>query len=194
MVLSSLVGRATVCQYDAMGKPRTPFGMHRFCRPAHKRLGAWAVLLVSALAIAQGQSGTSPFVDVAPCHWARPALQAIARPDPNARPQPSALLAENALRQVLEGLKCKDPAWSERFLLNPAPAFGRSQARLQGFELRLLESRIEGNQATLRFRLSAVLDEGRQQRQGTARLVFTSEGWKVDYGSLQGLELPLFPR
>lgn len=153
-------------------------------------------MLVGSLALAQGQpqAGTSPFVDVPPCHWARAALEAISRPDPNQRPQASALLAENALQQVFEGLKCNDPAWSERFLQDPTPSFGRSDASLRNFELSGVQTQVSGNQATIRFRLTAVLNGTTLQRSGTARLFFAEQGWKVDYASLATLNLPVFPR
>ncbi|MCX7782229.1 MAG: hypothetical protein N2318_01120 [Meiothermus sp.] len=155
-----------------------------------------ALLLLGSLAPATGQpqSGTSPFVDVPPCHWARAAVEAISQPDPSLRPQASALLAENALRQVFEGLKCNDPAWSERFLQNPAPGFGRSEANLRNFELSGMQTQVAGNRATIRFRLTAVLNGTALQRSGRAQLVFTEQGWKVDYGSLATLNLSVFPR
>lgn len=146
------------------------------------------------LAQAQTQAGTSPFVDVPPCHWARAAVEAIARPDPNIRLQPTALLAENALRQVFEGLKCSDPVWSERFLQNPSAAFGRAPARLNAFELEALQTQFAGNRATLRFNLTAVLDGSPVRRSGEARLIFGEQGWRVEYDSLVTLNLPLFPR
>ncbi|RIH86532.1 hypothetical protein Mlute_01237 [Meiothermus luteus] len=153
------------------------------------------ILLLALLGgIALAQPGTSPFVDVPPCHWAREALQAIARPDPNARPAPSALLAENALRQVFEGLRCNDPRWSERFLLNPSPAFGQGPAGLRGFELAVEQVQISGRQATLRFALSVLLESGPLRRRGAAQLSFGEQGWKVVYASLVDLELPFFPR
>jgi len=152
------------------------------------------VLLMGGFALAQPQAGTSPFIDVPPCHWAREAIEAIARPDPNARPQPSALLAENALRQVFEGLKCNDPVWSERFLQNPAPGFGRTGIALNSFELSGVQTRLAGNQATLRFNLVAVLDGRPVRRSGEAQLVFAEQGWRVLYSSLVNLNLPVFPR
>jgi hypothetical protein len=103
-------------------------------------------------------------------------------------------LAENALRQVFEGLKCNDPAWSERFLQNPAAGFGRSQVRLSGFDLRTLQTQLAGNKATLRFNLTAVLDGSLLRRSGVAQLVFGEQGWKVEYASLASLDLPVFPR
>jgi hypothetical protein len=152
------------------------------------------LLLLGGLSLAQPQAGRSPFVDVPPCHWARAAIEAIARPDPNARQQPSALLAENALRQVFEGLKCNDPVWSERFLENPAPGFGRTGTALSSFELSGVQARLSGNQATLRFYLVAVLDGSPVRRSGEARLVFAEQGWRVVYTSLVSLNLPVFPR
>jgi len=152
------------------------------------------LLLLEGFSLAQPQAGTSPFVDVPPCHWARAAIEAIARPDPNARPQPSALLAQNALRQVFEGLRCNDPVWSERFLDNPSPAFGRAEVRLSGFELEFLQTQLRDRQATLRFSLLAVLDGNPVRRSGEAQLVFAEQGWKVSYASLLNLNLPIFPR
>lgn len=154
------------------------------------------LLLLGGLSLAQSQpqAGTSPFIDVPPCHWARAAVEAIARPDSNLRPQPTALLAENALRQVFEGLKCNDPVWSERFLQSPAPGFGQSEVGLKGFELSGLQTVVSGNQATVRFRLSALLNGTSLERSGTVRLLFTEVGWKVDYASLATLNLSLFPR
>lgn len=150
--------------------------------------------LLGGLPLAQAQAGTSPFVDVPPCHWARAAIEAIARPDPNLRPQPSALLAENALRQVFEGLKCNDPVWSQRFLQNPSVTFGRSGVRLDGFSLENLQTRLAGNLATLRFTLVVVLDGSPVRRSGEAQLVFGEQGWQVVYASLAALNLPVFPR
>ncbi|MCS7059383.1 MAG: hypothetical protein NZ849_10610 [Meiothermus sp.] len=153
-----------------------------------------ALVLAFLGGIALAQPGTSPFVDVPPCHWAREALQAIARPNPEARPTPSAFLAENALRQVFEGLRCGDPGWSQRFLLNPSPAFGQSPASLRSFTLEVQQLRLQGERATLRFTLAAVLEQGALRRNSEAALRFTPEGWKVEYASLVGLELPFFPR
>ncbi len=164
---------------------------HRLARVERVR---YALSLPLFLGLALAQPGTSPFVDVPPCHWARPALEAIAHPSPQARPQPSLLLAENALLQVFEGLRCNDPAWSLRFLLNPAPGFGQNPSGLRGFELRVLQSALAGSQATLRFALTAMVEGATLRRNSTARLVFEPEGWKVDYASLAALELPLFPR
>ncbi len=152
------------------------------------------LLLLGGLSLAQPQVGSSPFVDVPPCHWASVAIKEIARPDPSMRPQPTALLAENALRQVFEGLRCKDPVWSERFLQNPAPGFGRSGIALSSFELSGIQTRLAGNQATLRFSLVAVLDGSPVRRSGVAQLVYAEQGWKVDYASLANLNLPVFPR
>ncbi len=155
----------------------------------------WSVLLLwGGLSLAQGQAiGTSPFVDVPPCHWARAAVEAIARPVA-AAPQASSLLAENALRQVFEGLKCNDSVWSTRFLQNPAPSFGRAEVPLDGFELQNTRVELMGNRATVRFNLTVAIGGRPVRRSGTALLVFTEAGWKVEYASLANLNLPIFPR
>ncbi len=121
-------------------------------------------------------------------------MEAISRPEPTVRPQASALLAENALRQIFEGLRCNDPVWSERFLQNPPPGFGRTEVTLSHFELSGVQTQLGGNQATIRFGLSAVLDGINLRRNGTVRLTFGEQGWKVDYSGLATLNLPVFPR
>lgn len=57
-----------------------------------------------------------------------------------------------------------------------------------------LQTQLSGNQATLRFRLLAVLDGAPVRRSGEAQLVFGEQGWQVVYASLAALNLPVFPR
>lgn len=145
-----------------------------------------------ALAVFLGL-GLARFVDVPPCHWARGAVDSLSQGQP-ARPQATAFLAANAVQQVFEGLKCGDAGWSARFIQNPPSAFVEGRARLEGFELQNVRTQVSGNQATVRATLKVNLATQVISRTGEFRLAFTQEGWKVDYGSLSGLGLAIFPR
>lgn len=137
--------------------------------------------------------GLAQFVDVPPCHWARGAVDSLSQGQ-QARPQATPLLAVNAVQQVFEGLKCGDPGWSARFILNPPNAFGEGRARLEGFELQNVRTQVSGNQATVQATVRVNLGAQVLSRTGEFRLAFTDQGWKVDYGSLSGLGLAIFPK
>jgi hypothetical protein len=154
-----------------------------------------AGLAVLGLVGAQ-QAPRSAFVDVPPCHWAAEAVRVLAaRGLIQGYPADRRELAENALRQVFEGLKCGDPEWSLEFLEGAPSSFTSDPAdRLEGFELRGLQSRIDGDRASIAFQVVASHKGVVYTRGGTARLVFVQPGWKVLYESLVVLELPFFPK
>ena len=143
----------------------------------------------SSLALAQG-----PFVDVSPCHWATPAVNRIAGTPQvdEAQARTSSYLAENSLVQVFEGLRCGDLAWSVSFMVG-TPAGTVPSGVLSSFELVQLATRLEGDSGTVSFQLNAVIDGAPVERSGSAELVFLEKRWRVDYGSLASLDLPLFP-
>lgn len=143
---------------------------------------------------------SSPFVDVPPCHWAAKAVSRVTGkglfvgfpPDP-------AYDSVNALRQVFEGLKCGQPAWSMHFLEGAPDAFASAGgASLAGFDLTPTILSVGEHQAQIAFRLTAVIDErGAErtlERQGTVTATHTGAGWLVPYTQLASLGLPIFPR
>lgn len=169
--------------------------------PHRRRVrGARAALLAGALAagLSLAQDGAAPvrtpFPDVAPCHWAAAAVARIAgepEVDP-ARARASLRLAENALRQVFEGLRCDDLAWSARFLSGVPSGVG-PRARLESYALRDVATRLDGDRGEIAFTLVARLDGAELRRAGRAELEFDGRGWRVRYDSLAALDTPLFP-
>ncbi|RIH84617.1 S-layer homology domain-containing protein [Calidithermus roseus] len=154
-----------------------------------------ASLAVLGLAGAQ-QAPRGGFVDVPPCHWAAEAVRALAAKElVQGSPAGSRELVENALRQVFEGLRCGDPGWSLEFLEGAAASFAAgSVEKLEGFELRKLQTSIDGDRASVAFQLVVSREGVVYTRQGTARLVSIQPGWKVLYESLVELKLPFFPK
>ncbi|WP_018465851.1 S-layer homology domain-containing protein [Calidithermus timidus] len=152
-----------------------------------------ASLAVLGLAGAQ-QAPRGGFVDVPPCHWAAEAVRALAAKElVQGSPAGSRELVENALRQVFEGLRCGDPGWSLEFLEGAPPGFATGAVgKIDGFELRGLQTRVSGGEATVSFQV--VISEGGSvyTRRGTARLVSGPGGWRVVYSSLVALGLPYF--
>lgn len=155
----------------------------------------------SASSAAGGKSGAEPaFADVPPCHWAATAVQKAANagifvgfpPDP-------AYDSVNALRQVFEGLRCRQPGWSLHFLEGAPQAFSApAGSTLAGFTLSPRIVSLGAQRARLAFELTAVVDEAGTQRtltrQGTVTAAHTKAGWKIAYADLAKLDLPLFPR
>ncbi len=143
--------------------------------------------------------GAPAFADVPPCHWAAAAVAKVARtgifvgypPDPR-------YLSVNALRQVFEGLKCGDPAWSLRFLTGAPGTFAATGGpTLSRFTLSPSVVSLSKTNARLAFKLTAVIDAGGAQRtlvrQGSVTATHTSAGWRVAYADLAALDLPVFP-
>ena len=151
-----------------------------------------SVLLLSLPSV-QGQSN---FVDVPPCHWASQAINQVSGLD---RPQPesSARLATNALEQVFAGLQCDNLNWSVRFVAGAPETFAQA-GTLKGYTLDALETRVQGAQATVRYRLSVTIERSgttsTTTRSGTAQLqADPGTGWRVAYASLKAMNLPIFP-
>ncbi len=152
-----------------------------------------ALTLLLGLALAQQAVPNSPFVDVPPCHWAKEAVDRITDPAAVAKPQPTASLAVNAVQQIFEGLRCNNTEWSAKFIAGAPNVFMLGASKLNGFELKNLQTTISGNTARVRFQVVANLATGTLTRSGEARLNFTAEGWKTDYATLTALNLPVFP-
>ena len=67
---------------------------------------------ISLVGLAQAQTA---YVDVPPCHWAVEAINTVSAGD-KVTPAQSASNAQNAVRQVFEGMQCGNPAWTSKFI------------------------------------------------------------------------------
>ncbi|MEJ2292814.1 MAG: S-layer homology domain-containing protein [Deinococcales bacterium] len=145
-------------------------------------------------------SGSPAFADVPPCHWAASAVAKVAKagifvgfpPDP-------AYLSVNALRQVFEGLRCADPAWSLRFLSGAPRAFASTPGpALAAFTLDPTITSLSASSARISLQLTAVVAEAggqrRLERTGSVTATHGTAGWRVPYAELASLDLPFFPR
>lgn len=147
--------------------------------------------LLTVTALAQTQQST--FVDIPPCHWAAAAVAQVSSAD-RPRPDQSARLVANAFEQVFSGVQCGNAEWVSRFVNGLPASFSLAEGTLRSFELQALETRIQGQSATLRYRLTLNLASGVVTRTGTARLTAdATSGWRVAYTSLLELKLPFFP-
>lgn len=154
----------------------------------------------TARAAGAASAPTSPFADVPPCHWAAKAVTRVTQaglfegfpPDP-------AYDSVNALRQVFEGLKCGQPAWSAHFLAGAPGAFTNGGGvSLAGFQLKSSIVSLSSQRARIAFQLTAVIDQNGArrtvERQGTVTATHAGAGWQVPYAELASLGLPIFPR
>lgn len=156
---------------------------------------ALALLLAAWLSAARAQGGPA-FADVPPCHWAAEAVQRLAGTGIFIGfPPDDAYLSTNALRQVFEGLRCGDHAWSLRFIDGGPEALREpGLPDLEGFELEVQPAFIEAGRARLAFALTAVIDGRTEVREGVVDVRRTDAGWQVAYADLAALDLPIFPR
>lgn len=153
---------------------------------------ALTIIASSLIAGVSAQSQIT-FVDVPPCHWASGAITQIAGSD-RAQPESNARTAANALEQVFAGLQCGNTQWVARFVSNLPANFSVSEGTVRSFSLRVLETRVQGQAATVRYQLTLNLASGAVTRSGTARLTADPDsGWRVAYASLLEMRLPFFP-
>lgn len=159
-------------------------------------------LCASSFAFAQSDQTAFPvLLDVPPCVYAAEAVGRLtALGILQGFPTTPAELARNAVRQVFEGLRCGDVAWTTRFLAGVPQGYAAGVPTLGaplkgGFEFTALETRVDGNRATVRYRLRYGGGAGATERGGSARLIPDADsGWRVEFASLQEGELPFFPR
>ncbi len=161
-----------------------------------KRHLASLVLVSAAFGLSFSARSQGGFVDVPPCHWASEAINQVSGLD---RPQveSSARLASNALEQVFAGLSCDDLNWSARFVAGAPSSFAQG-GKLKGYTLDATATRVQGGQASVRYRLVATIEGSgttiTATRSGTAQLqADPSTGWRVTYASLKAMNLPIFP-
>lgn len=156
---------------------------------------------VAALSLSlAAHAAPAPFVDVPVCHWASTAVNAVTAQDVQA-PAKNAALAQNAVRQVFEGLQCGSADWVSRFVTGAPAGLGAAATSqpVRAFNIVFTNTTLSGNTARVAFRMTATIRNGTAtstvQRTGTAQLTVSDEtGWKVVYSSLLGLNLPFLPR
>jgi hypothetical protein len=155
---------------------------------------------LTAVTLLSARAEPTPFVDVPDCHWASASIN-ISVDRSIAAPAKSALTAQNALRQVFEGMQCGSADWVSRFVdAAPSGLAGiASQRAVRSFTLTFTKAVLNGAKASVGFNmtLTYALDSKvvTVKRSGTASLVANDEtGWKVAYASLAGLNLPIFPK
>lgn len=149
------------------------------------------VLILGSLAPVTAQT---PFPDIAPCHWAADAVSEIAgMPEVEIeRARTSVYLAQNAVQQVFEGLRCGTPEWSQAFLTGE-PATWPEELGTVDFSLQVSNVQLAQDTGTAQVNLSLISDGQSVDRSGQVDLVFDEGLWRVAYGSLAQLDLPIFP-
>jgi hypothetical protein len=151
-------------------------------------------ILAGAVALCLGAvQAQTPFPDIPPCHWAAEAVTEIAgKPEvETAQARSSAYLAENAVRQVFEGLRCESPEWSRAFMTG-APSNWAPQG-LGGFALQVDDVRLMGDRGVVAAQVQATVNGRSLERSGNVDIAFAEGRWRVLYGSLAALDLPIFP-
>ena len=151
---------------------------------------ASAAMIVS---LAQAQTA---YVDVPSCHWAVEAINQVSAGD-KPTPAQSAGNAQNAVRQVFEGLQCGDPAWTQQFIVG-APSSLEALVKskpIRGFALNFGLTVVNGRAATILVDISLTLPSGIQKRSATLTLSSDAKAaWRVNYASLAALSIAVFPK
>jgi hypothetical protein len=140
------------------------------------------------------------FVDVPSCHWATEAINVTAGTE-RIIPARTAALAQNAVQQVFEGMRCGDPKWALKFISGAPAALEAvvSSKALRSFTLKPGATTLNGTNATTTATLEVQYQQGTQlvtaKRTATMRLrANDATGWQVEYASLASLNLPIFPK
>ncbi len=154
------------------------------------------VVVGAASALLGLVNAQTAYVDVPACHWAVTAINTVSAGD-KVTPAQSASTAQNAVRQVFEGMQCGDAGWTGRFI-DGAPgtlAAIVTSKTLRGYQVVFGRTVVTGNSATVAVNLTLNLTTGVQKRSGS--LVLSSDqksAWRVKYASLVGLNLTVFPK
>jgi hypothetical protein len=147
----------------------------------------------SLLSLAHAQTA---YVDVPSCHWAVAAINIVSGGDV-VTPVQNASNAQNAVRQVFEGIQCGDPAWAKKFIAD-APSSLDTQIKskpLRSFAVTFGRTVVNGNTASVTVNLSLNLSSGTQRRNAVLKLSSDAKAaWKVSYASLSALNLAVFPK
>jgi hypothetical protein len=152
-----------------------------------------ALLVLAAALLAPSARAQGPFPDIPPCHWAAEAVTEIAgKPDVALeQARSSVYLAENAVRQVFEGLRCGSPEWSRAFLSGEPDGWTRLMATVD-FQLNVGGVQLSGDHGTANVQVTLIVNGNRTLGSGPVSLLFTDGSWTVDYDSLSALRLPIF--
>lgn len=145
------------------------------------------------LGLAKAQTA---YVDVPSCHWAVAAINQVSAGD-KVTPAQNASNAQNAVRQVFEGIQCGNPAWSGKFIADAPSSFATlvSSKPMRGFQMSFGRTVISGNSANVVVNLSLTLASGVEKRTGTLALSGDAKAaWRVNYASLAALNLTVFPK
>ncbi len=148
---------------------------------------------IGLLGLAQAQTA---YVDVPPCHWAVAAINIVSAGD-KVTPAQNASNAQNAVRQVFEGMQCGNPAWTGKFIADAPSGLAAlvSSKTVRGFQLSFGKTTVSGNSASVVINLTLNLASGVQKRTGTLLLSSNNaSAWRVSYASLAALNLTVFPK
>ncbi len=164
----------------------------------NKIVFASIALLTAATLTARAEP--TPFVDVPVCHWASTAInQAVDSNVP--APAKSAATAQNAVRQVFEGMQCGSSDWVSRFVEGaPGSLSGfAAQKLVRGFDVTFGKTVVNASKASVSFTATITYTASGKnvtvKRSGTAALTANEEtAWRVAYSSLSKLDLPFFPK
>jgi hypothetical protein len=150
-------------------------------------------VIVGLVTFAQAQTA---YVDVPSCHWAVQAINVVSSGD-KVTPAQSSANAQNAVRQVFEGIQCGDPAWVKNFIANAPSGLDAQviQKPMRSFSITFGRTTIDGNGATVAINLTLSLSTGVVRRTATVSLSSdVKTAWKVNYASLAALNLSMFPK
>ncbi len=154
---------------------------------------------ISSFAFLNARAAPPVFVDVPVCHWASAAIYAVA--GEVAAPAKDVSTAQNAVRQVFEGLQCGNADWVSRFVEGAPVGLASAASRkvLRSYSLAFGKANVNGGAASVAFTANLTYDAASGvvtiKRSGTARLNVSDEtGWKVVYASLSSLNVPFLPK
>jgi hypothetical protein len=158
-----------------------------------------AAVVVSSLALLSARAAPPVFIDVPVCHWASTAISAVSVE--SAAPAKTVSTAQNAVRQMFEGLQCGNADWVSRFVEGAPAGLAATAASkvLRSYSITFGQSSLSAGTATVAFTANLTYTSASGvvtiKRSGTAQLNASDEtGWKVVYASLSSLNVPFLPK
>lgn len=154
---------------------------------------------ISSFALLGARAAPPVFVDVPVCHWASEAISAVSVE--SAAPAKTISTAQNAVRQLFEGLQCGNADWVSRFVEGAPTGLSATASSkvLRSYSLEFGKASVNGGAASVTFTANLTYNSASGlvtiKRSGTARLSASDEtGWKVVYASLSSLNVPFLPK